>query len=93
MKTKLSVALLLLGMGLSGCRYQLNNTIAQPDVRKDNTVVYGKGPDSAAAQLNNKYPENPDATQQAENFRQKWSATAATATSGTASADSTSGAQ
>ena len=72
MKTKLSVALLLLGVGLAGCRYQVNNSINQPDLNEHNTKVYGKSKDSAAAQLSRKYPDNPDATQQAEGFRQQW---------------------
>lgn len=56
---------------LSSCDYQKYNKAEQVDVRKGNQWVYGVSPDSAARQLANKYPENPDSEKRVLALREK----------------------
>lgn len=56
---------------LSSCKYQKYNHAEQVDVRKGSEWVYGVSPDSAARQLANKYPENPDSEKRVLAIREK----------------------
>lgn len=56
---------------LSSCKYQKYNHAEQVDVRKGSEWVYGVSPDSAARQLENKYPENPDSEKRVLALREK----------------------
>jgi hypothetical protein len=58
-------------LGLSSCKYQSNNHIKQADVNEGNAYVYGVHPDSAAAQLKNKYPADAKADARVANIRTK----------------------
>jgi outer membrane lipopolysaccharide assembly protein LptE/RlpB len=66
------VLLLAAVLSLGACQYQRNNTIKQRDFRENSTWVYGPGKDSAAVQLNNKWPDNPKNDQRAQAIRDKF---------------------
>ncbi len=72
MKIK-AIAIIILGMGLASCDYQVNNTIKQPDVRKGDQYVYGVHPDSAAVQSKKKYTAKPELEQRTNAIREKLS--------------------
>lgn len=57
---------------LNACTYQKNNNIEQDDVNADNQYVYGVHPDSAAAQLKNKYTAKPELAGRADAIREKF---------------------
>lgn len=65
---------LLLGLllSLTACDYQKYNTIKQRDRRANSNWVYGPGKDSAAVQLNNKWPDNPKNDARAQAIREKF---------------------
>ena len=65
------IAIIIVSMGLASCDYQVNNTIKQPDVRKDDQYVYGVHPDSSAKQLKNKYTAKPELEQRTNAIREK----------------------
>ena len=56
---------------LSSCEYQKFNHAEQKDVRAGNEWVYGVSPDSAARQLANKYPEQPEVEKRVNAIREK----------------------
>ena len=56
---------------LSSCDYQKYNHAEQIDVRANSEWVYGVHPDSAARQLNNKYPEQPEVENRVSAIREK----------------------
>ena len=70
MKIK-AIAIIILGMGLASCDYQVNNSIKQPDVRKGDSYVYGVHPDSAAVQSKKKYTAKPELEQRTNALREK----------------------
>lgn len=67
-----SALLLALMLSLAACDYQKYNTIKQRDLRPNSTWVYGPGKDSAAVQLNNKWPDNPKNDARAQAIREKF---------------------
>lgn len=68
---KLSVLLFVIGATvMTACDYQKTNRIEQKDLRAGDEWVYGVSPDSAARQLKNKYKENPELQQKADEIRQ-----------------------
>lgn len=67
-----SVLLLALLLGFASCDYQKYNTIKQRDIRANSNWVYGPGKDSAAVQLNNKWPDNPKNDVRAQAIREKF---------------------
>lgn len=54
------------------CDYQKQNKKDQKDLRENDKVVYGVHPDSAAAQLKNKYPSKPEVDARAAEIRAKF---------------------
>jgi hypothetical protein len=71
MKIK-AIAVVILGLSLASCNYQVNNNIKQPDLRKGDEYVYGVHPDSSAKQLKNKYTAKPELEIKANEIREKF---------------------
>lgn len=71
MKIKAIAVIIFLGMGLTSCDYQVNNSIKQPDHRKGDVYVYGVHPDSAAVQSKKKYTAKPELEQRTNAIREK----------------------
>jgi hypothetical protein len=69
---KFSVLLsIVLVAALSSCDYQKNNTIEQKDLHEGDVRVYGVHPDSAAAQMKNKYASKPELEKRTDAIREK----------------------